>query len=112
MHWLDGHVAAGKVSDADFFQNFKEFTGNYKQHNDALKWFRRVQENLATPCYLLFSNTSCAAVAAIIKEKGTAYDFDQSSMTNWHWLEMVAQLDNQTSRLLTWSTDRTTAVAV
>ena len=93
--WLDEHVAAGKVFDAAFFQNFKEFTGYYKQHNVALKWFRGVQENLATPCDLLFSNTSCAAVAAIIKGKGMAYDFDESSMTNWHWFEMVAQLDNQ-----------------
>ena len=83
-----------RSSTLPFFQNIK-VTDNYKQHNAALKWFRRAQENLATPCDLRFSNFDNAAVAALIKERGTDFDFNENSWTNWHWFEMVAQLDNQ-----------------
>ena len=35
------------------------------------------------------------AVAVIIKGKGMAYSFEESGQKRWCWLEMVAQLDNE-----------------
>jgi len=86
-------VAVRQVFVREFFRGFQEFTGNYKQHNAALKWFRRVQAD--EPNDLHFSNTEKAAVAAIIKDKGMDYDFDETRRVVWSWFEMVAQLDDE-----------------
>ena len=85
----------GEMFTVDFFKNFRTFTGAYKQHNAALKWFRVVQERLDTPCDLHFSNTDEVAVAAIIKGKGMDFDFDETTLWSWSWLELVAQLDDE-----------------
>ena len=37
---LGTRVAPGGVFDSAFFTNYTELNDNYKQHNDALKWFR------------------------------------------------------------------------
>ena len=85
----------GEMFTVDFFKNFRTFTRAYKQHNGALKWFRRKQENLATPSDLLFPNHDHVAVAAIIKGKGMDFDFDETTLWSWSWLEFVAQLDDE-----------------
>lgn len=85
----------GEMFTVDFFKNFRTFTGGYKQHNGALKWFRHKQENLATPSDLLFPNHDHVAVAAIIKGKGMDFDFDETTEWSWSWLELVAQLDDK-----------------
>jgi hypothetical protein len=93
-----GHVAAGGKFDVAFFKNYGlGFTAPWKQHNAALKWFRRTQEDFECPddyADLLFSNDDYAAVAGIIKGKGMSYDFDESVSKKWHWFELVAQLDD------------------
>ena len=70
----------------------RDFTDNYKQHNAALKRFRKVQESQGD---FLFSNTEAAAVAAILKGKGMNYDFDETAQKPWMWFDMVSQLDNE-----------------
>ena len=71
------------------------WSGSYKQHNAALKFFRFTQEDedpeAAQP--LVFNNTEHVAVAAIVKGKGMDYDFDRTQMVSWSWWEMVAQMD-------------------
>lgn len=93
-------TATAEVFDLDFFKNINVFSGNYKQHNAALKWFRGQQEDQGfSPTAqqqqnLLFSNSEPAAVAEIVKGKGMSYDFDTTTTKTWHWFELVAQLDD------------------
>ena len=37
-------AVADGVFDLEYFRNFQNFTGGYKQHNAALKWFRQILE--------------------------------------------------------------------
>jgi hypothetical protein len=77
-------TATAEVFDLDFFKNINVFSGNYKQHNAALKWFRGEQENRGFPENWFFSNRDTAAVAAIVKGKGMSYDFGRSTTKPWH----------------------------
>ena len=88
------------VLDLRYFQNYKNFTSGYKQHNAALKWFRDSTENVASPVNSdpVVFGLEPAAVAAIVHPKGMDYDFDRQVMLEWSWLEMVAQLDRDSMK--------------
>ena len=80
------------------FQSWKEFTNSYKQHNAALKWFRHLYEDSANPFNsntVEFDNNANAAVAAIVKDKGMDYTFNENDMQEWSWQEMIASLDRE-----------------
>ena len=86
-----------QVFDLNYFRSFRPYTGGWKQHNAALKYFRAQQEldddPLQSPC-LQFHVSTPAAVAAINHAaKGMTWEFSDE-MTEWSWHEMVAQLED------------------
>jgi hypothetical protein len=77
----------------DYFTRYADFTGTYKQHNAALKWFRQFCENSGRTEYV-FNNTAVAEVPVINHPPGMGFSFDDvNNTTPWRWQEMVAQLD-------------------
>ena len=86
---------AGTIYHLEYFSQFTEFTGSYRQHSAALKYFRDEHEDPNRPfesAPLVFSNSQPAAVAAVIWGHGESWDFDRTRMLQWSWQEMVAQL--------------------
>jgi hypothetical protein len=80
------------------FQSWNEYTDSYKQHNAALKGFRHMYEDSANPFNsntLRFDINANPAVAAIVKDKGMDYTFNENDMQEWSWQEMIASLDRE-----------------
>ncbi len=88
-----------ELFDLAYFQNFREYTNTYKHHNIALKWFRDSSER-AGLSEVMFSNTAVAEVPQIDNPKGMQYQFDESIKHPWRWQEMVAQLDDESMRVV------------
>ena len=90
------------IFDAVYFESVREWHAPYQQHNAALKWFRIMQEGedpvAARP--LVFNNFERVAVADIQKGKGMEFDFDETRTVWWFWLDMVAQMDQPSIRLV------------
>jgi len=78
-----------------FFKNFECSTASYTHHNAALKWFRLQQEKEHNAAAKKFSRTRRELVPEIVKDKGMAYEFNERVRSEWSWVEMVAQLDDQ-----------------
>ena len=97
--------------DISFFRTWKtrnKYTGTYKQHNAALKYFRN---ELVSGSVAAGSTAAVAAgdaggaseamelapygmpIATLVHPKGMDFSFDVDAMIDWSWLEMVAQLD-------------------
>ena len=96
--------------DIGFFRIWKTrnaYRNTYKQHSAALKWLRHVHNPAAVAAD---SSAAVAAdgasepepvvlqpygmqVAQCLHPKGMEYSFDENVMLDWSWLEMVAQLD-------------------
>jgi len=90
-------VPAARVYDIAFFITYKDFTGHWRQHSAALKWFRGDQENAKDPESsqpFTFPNDEKVELPAIIHPPGMDFTFDESKKVKWSWLEMVAQLDD------------------
>ena len=80
------------------FEALTAFTGSYRQHNAALKFLRGQHESWEAPfetAPVELRADEPAAVAAILKGKGMAWEWDWHNMLTWSWLEMIAQLDAQ-----------------
>ena len=97
-------VAAGPAQPhytEDFFRNFN-CTDGYKQHNQAVKWFRNRQEIPADP----FSSPPLRLplgpfpVATVVHGAETNYNFDMTQWVQWDWREMVAQLRDEDLRFV------------
>ena len=84
-------AVADGIFDLEYFKNFRNFTGNYKQHSTALKWFRQILE-LNNESGKVFSNTEPEQIAHINHPKGTDFFFDSTRMHAWRWQEMIALL--------------------
>jgi len=97
-------IEAAQKFDLEFFQNFKDWTGTYKQHSAALKWFRDSLEAKGAIA-MAFSNTLAEQVPEIVHEGGTNYSFNMNIHKPWHWLEMVAQLDDESMRVVVEGSD-------
>ena len=87
-------AVADGIFDLEYFRNFRNFTGSYKQHNTALKWFRHLLESRGERGKL-FSNAESEKVAHINHPKGTDFWFDSSRMHPWRWQEMIALLRDE-----------------
>ena len=82
------------VFDIVFFREWpthNAYRDNYKQHNAALKWLRQLIASTAVETVEL--QPYDMQIAQILHSKGMAYSFDKNVMLDWSWLEMVAQLD-------------------
>ena len=82
------------VFDIVFFREWpthNAYRDNYKQHNAALKWLRQLHEPTAVAAVEL--QPYDMQIAQILHPKGMDYSFDENIMLDWSWLEMVAQLD-------------------
>ena len=88
-----------EVFDLTYFQQFREYTRTYTQHNVALKWFRDSSENAGLSRWK-FSNTAVAEVPQIVHAKGMDYQFDESITHPWRWQEMIAQLGDDDMRVV------------
>ena len=96
-----------RVFDLDYFSScYESFSASYKQHNAALKWFRDQQENPDDPANsppLVFDADGTASAVAEIDHKipgntvGWAWK-DEYRMWSWH--EMIAQLTDDSRRLV------------
>ena len=98
--------AAPEVYYLDYFQNYAAaWNGNYKQRNAALKWYRQGLEE--SNAFLVFDTAVADSIPCIIKDKkagqhqdNTDWSFSDTEKTKWLWLEMVAQLDQETMELM------------
>ena len=103
------------VFDIEFFRTWKtlnKYTGTYNQHNAALKYFREKFGWSSDAGSVADGSTAAVAagdaggaseamelahhgmpVATLVHPKGMDFSFDDDAMINWSWLEMVAQLD-------------------
>ena len=102
----------GDVFDILFFRTWRmhsAFRGHWSQHNAALKFFRN---QLAPGSVGLPSTAAVAAdrgegqesmelqpygmqIAEIDHPKGMDFTFDFNTMIDWSWLEMAAQLEEE-----------------
>ena len=83
-----------RVFDIGFFREWpanNAYRDKYKQHNAALKYLRQCFASTAVEIVPLHLHN--VQIARISHAKGTAYSFDKNVMLDWSWLEMVAQLD-------------------
>ncbi len=87
------------VYNLEYFQSFCSWTGSYKQHNIALKWFRDSSEPQSRTC-VVFDNTNPAEVPEIVHPKGMQYHFNQEIKNAWTWQEMIAQMDERSMQLV------------
>ena len=85
--------------DVDYFLSFRRFTGNWRQHNQALKWLRSIAENPANPHgseRVAIQQEELIAVPPLVphrKGDGPHWEFDHSvEPVPWDWKEFVAQL--------------------
>ena len=89
-------AAQRQVFDLDYFRSFRPFTGGWKQHNAALKFFRAEVELQDDPMQSpsLQFHVSTPTAVAVIKHapKGMTWEFSDE-WTTWSWHEMIAQLD-------------------
>ena len=88
-----------ELFDANYFLNYMEGKGNtYQQHNQALKWWRYVKEDLAEPFRLsspkVFDNAQPTWGAVCDHRPGTSFGF-ASDRVPWRWQEMVATLRDE-----------------
>ncbi len=79
-----------------------KFRSDYKQHNAALKYLRQVAESIVEARGLSLNHVvelilpeHEIEIAAIIKGKGMSWEFDLTKRVEWHWHEMVAQLNEE-----------------
>ncbi len=87
------------VFDLTYFQQFRGFTRTYQQHNVAMKWFRDSGED-AGLSRLTFNNIVFESVPQIVHPPGMDYRFDENITHPWCWQEMVAQLDDESMRVV------------
>ena len=102
------HRDPAPIFKLEFFENFgRDWSGNYKQHNAALKFFRDEYEDRENP----YGSRAPVFVGAAVAEEiskilkfrahGKAqdnrdWDWDHSVKVPWSWMEMVAQMDGPT----------------
>ena len=67
--------------------------GGYKRHNGALKYFRESAEQLGNDYVQLDTESEVRAIKHAAK--GMAFEIDWDNTEKWSWLEMVAQLTNE-----------------
>ena len=85
--------------DLAYFEQFRPFTSNYKQHNVALKWFRLLAER-ESRSFVVFDNDRPIEVPMCDHPKGMEYSFDETRTREWTWQEMIAQLDAESMKRL------------
>ena len=85
-------TATPQVFDLEYFRTFRPFTRGYKQHNEALKWFRDTLEPQGIK-FRTFSNTNPILVQECVHPPGMDYWFAGEPRLPWRWQEIVAQLD-------------------
>ena len=81
-----------RVFQAEYFKNFRDFTQDFKQHNAALKYFRH-RVDLAP--WVIIGKDLVYKAALLHADKGMDYEFDFDTMEPWSWLEMIAQLNDE-----------------
>ena len=92
----------------EYFLGYGPFTGSYRQHNAALKFFRDEHEHRILPfesAPALFSNTQTDAVASVVWGRGQAWGWNRECMVQWSWKEMIAQLDEASMRVAVQGTE-------
>ena len=82
--------------DVDYFLNYEERLGtSFKQHNQTLKWWRHLKEDLTAPFESeakWFDNVGPTMVAVCDHGAGTSFGFKSDEEVPWRWQEMVATL--------------------
>ena len=76
------------------FLNWNSFSAHHQQHNAALKWFRMQTEKDSAPVSEQTSHRlepQCT-IGQIDHQKGVDYSFDLEAKVPWSWMEMVAQM--------------------
>ena len=90
--------------DSDF-----KFNGSYRQHSAALKYFREAREDSTNPFnplrILRFNNDAPVQIPTIRWGKGPQWAFDDTKMVTWSWKEMIAQLDENSMRIVVYGGD-------
>ena len=86
-----------RVYDEEFFLTYNTFTGGYRQHNAALKYWRALKERTgdpfgSPPVDLLVDSRVCEVQH---EAKGMDYAIQWQTERPWSWLEMVAQLTDE-----------------
>ena len=87
----------------EVFRNCSQFSGNYRQHNAALKFWREELEHRSNPLghrTLLFPNDTRVRIGTVVWGKGQDWSFDRTKVTWWSWREMVAQLDEKSMQIV------------
>ena len=85
-----------QVYDLDFFRNQPLYT-HYKEHNVALKFLReQCEEQGLTVMWL----DEAIPIPMIDHPKGTSFSFDYTRTRLWAWQQMVAQLHEDSMRLV------------
>ena len=89
------------------FQYFRDYTctNTWRQHYAAWKYFQEwcVGENL--PVYA-FDNHTPATMPQIVYSYGQSWTWGKDKWYNWHWQEMVAQLNENSQWYLVLGTGR------
>ena len=85
-----------------FFLDYEERLGTtFKQHNQALKWWRNVKEDPTAPFESeakWFDNVEPTMVAVCDHGAGTSFGFRSDQEVPWRWQEMVATLREEDIR--------------
>ena len=79
------------------FRQWDSFSAHCRQHNAALKWFRMLTEKDRMPVSDQTSHRlepQCT-IGQINHQKGVDYSFDLEAKVPWSWMEMVAQMTDE-----------------
>ena len=80
----------------EYFLTFRKFSGIYRQHNQALKYWRRQSELpgafVLKSGFKKFDNVVPEDVAVVVHGERTNFDFDPTKIVKWAWWEMIGQL--------------------
>ena len=99
--WRHHAQVQGTVNDAlgtrtaftlEHFRTLPPSKLGCKRHNEALKYFRQYGE-ANDSIAVSFHCTNPAKMSEIVHEEGMAFHFEGEPIKEWHWSDMVAQLN-------------------
>jgi hypothetical protein len=85
--------AGAQCFDLEYFQQRVPVTTTYKNHMEALEWFRQVAEAAGVD-HVFFSNVTPNLFAQIVHPAGMADYVAGKPTIPWWWQDIVAQMDD------------------
>ena len=98
-----------RIMDEEYFINYTKYEGewtrHYRQHNEALKYFRDTLEAKGGTNHFELEAKGTPVEKIIHEPQSPTYRIDYGNFVSWRWPEMVAQLTDDSIRKVLGATD-------